>query len=227
MALINCSMEKRTVIVTSGQSNVTSVTLEIIPDSGYVVAARDFVAGANPDTTGNIINSITLSNSASSGGPQNDGSYTTVNKVIVTVDFKNNYAPTTDVVLDIDPAGEATAVHLVPVKLQGTFAIPASPSKVTFTASNVLDFASSSSTTDFYAYDNPGDLVTIMVMTIAATTNDFIDEDATIVITNSSDSTADQDYQIDRVNTFDSCLVLPILLILTMVYMYLITLKQL
>ncbi len=204
MALINCSMEKRTVIVTSGQSNVTSVTLEIIPDSGYVVAARDFVAGANPDTTGNIINSITLSNSASSGGPQNDGSYTTVNKVIVTVDFKNNYAPTTDVVLDIDPAGEATAVHLVPVKLQGTFAIPASPSKVTFTASNVLDFASSSSTTDFYAYDNPGDLVTIMVMTIAATTNDFIDEDATIVITNSSDSTADQDYQIDRVNTFDS-----------------------
>jgi len=202
MALINCSMEKRTVIVTSGQNNVTSVTLEIIPDSGYVVAARDFVAGANPNT--DAINSITLSNSASSGGPQNNGSYTTGNKVIVTVDFKNNYAPTTDVVLDIDPAGEATAAHLVPVKLQGTFAIPASPSKVTFTASNVLDFASSSSTTDFYAYDNPGDLVTIMVMTIAATTNDFIDEDATIVITNSSDSTADQDYQIDRVNTFDS-----------------------
>lgn len=195
-------MEKRTVIVTSGQNNVTSVTLEIIPDSGYVVAARDFVAGANPNT--DAINSITLSNSASSGGPQNDGSYTTGNKVIVTVDFKNNYAPTTDVVLDINPAGEATAAHLVPVKLQGTFAIPASPSKVTFTASNVLDFASSSSTTDFYAYDNPGDLVTIMVMTIAATTNDFIDEDATIVITNSSDSTADQDYQIDRVNTFDS-----------------------
>jgi len=195
-------MEKRTVVVTSGQSNVTSVTLEIIPDSGYVVAARDFVAGANPNT--DAINSITLSNSASSGGPQNDGSYTTGNKVIVTVDFKNDYAPTTDVVLDIDPAGEATAAHLVPVKLQGTFAIPASPSKVTFTASNVLDFASSGSTADFYAYDNPGDLVTIMVMTIAATTNDFIDEDATIVITNSSDSTADQDYQIDRVNTFDS-----------------------
>jgi hypothetical protein len=195
-------MEKRTVIVTSGQNNVTSVTLEIIPDSGYVVAARDFVAGANPNT--DAINSITLSNSASSGGPQNDGSYTTGNKVIVTVDFKNDYAPTADVVLDIDPAGEATAAHLVPVKLQGTFAIPASPSKVTFTASNILDFASSGSTTDFYAYDNPGDLVTIMVMTIAATTNDFIDEDATIVITNSSDSTADQDYQIDRVNTFDS-----------------------
>lgn len=188
--------------MTSGQNNVTSVTLEIIPDSGYVVAARDFVAGANPNT--DAINSITLSNSASSGGPQNDGSYTTGNKVIVTVDFKNDYAPTADVVLDIDPAGEATAAHLVPVKLQGTFAIPASPSKVTFAASNILDFASSGSTTDFYAYDNPGDLVTIMVMTIAATTNDFIDEDATIVITNSSDSTADQDYQIDRVSTFDS-----------------------
>lgn len=202
MALVNCSMEKRTVIVTSGQNDVTSVTLEIIPDSGYVVAARDFVAGTNPDAA--KINSITLADSESSGGPQNDGSYTANNKVIVTVDFVDSYAPTENVTLDIDPAGEATAAHLVPVKLQGTFVVPGSPDKVTFTASNVLDFASSGSTTDFYAYDNPGDLVTIMVMTIAATTNDFIDEDATIVITNSSDSTADQDYQIDRVNTFDS-----------------------
>lgn len=202
MALVNCSMEKRTVIVTSGQSDVTSVTLEIIPDSGYVVAARDFVAGANPDAA--KINSITLADSESSGGPQNDGSYTANNKVIVTVDFVDSYAPTQNITLDIDPSGSATAKHLVPVKLQGTFAVPASPSKVTFTPSSVLDFASSGSTTDFYAYDNPGDTVTIMVMTIAATTNDFIDEDPTIVITNSSDSTAAQDYQIDRVNTFDS-----------------------
>lgn len=202
MALVNCSMEKRTVIVTSGQNDVTSVTLEIIPDSGYVVAARDFVAGANPDAA--KINSITLADSESSGGPQNDGSYTTNNKVIVTVDFVDSYAPTENITLDIDPAGEATAAHLVPVKLQGTFVVPGSPSKITFTASNVEDFASSGSTTDFYAYDNPGDLVTIMVMTIAATANDFIDEDATITITNSSDPTADQDYQVDRVNTFDS-----------------------
>jgi len=202
MALINCSMEKRTVIVTSGQNNVTSVTLEIIPDSGYVVAARDFVAGANPNT--DAINSITLSNSASSGGPQNDGSYTAGNKVIVTVDFKNNYAPTTDVVLDIDPAGEATAAHLVPVKLQGTFAVPASLNKVTFTASGVLDFASSSSTTDFYAYSNPGKTVTVMVMTIAATSGDFINEDPTIAIANSGDSAAANDYTVTRANTLDT-----------------------
>ena len=202
MALVNCSMEKRTVIVTSGQNDVTSVTLEIIPDSGYVVAARDFVAGANPDAA--KINSITLADSASTGGPQSDGSYTVGNKVIVTVDFVDSYTPTENITLDIDPAGEATAAHLVPVKLQGTFAVPASPDKVTFTASSVLDFASSGSTTDFYAYDNPGDTVNIMVMTIAATTNDFIDEDPTIAITNSSDPTAAQDYQIDRVNTFDS-----------------------
>lgn len=206
MALINCSMEKRTVVVDtstlSSPPGVTSVTLEIIPDSGYVVAARDFVAGANPDAA--KINSITLADSESSGGPQNDGSYTANNKVIVTVDFVDTYAPTENITLDIDPSGEATAVHLVPIKLQGIFAVPASPDKVTFTASNVLDFASSGSTTDFYAYDNPGNTVTIMVMTIAATTNDFIDEDPTIAITNSSDSTAVQDYQIDRVNTFDS-----------------------
>jgi hypothetical protein len=199
-------MEKRTVVVDTSTLNsppgVTSVTLEIIPDSGYVVAARDFVAGANPDAA--KINSITLADSESSGGPQNDGSYTANNKVIVTVDFVDSYAPTQNITLDIDPSGSATAKHLVPVKLQGTFIVPDPLVKVTFTPSSVLDFASSGSTTDFYAYDNPGDTVTIMVMTIAATTNDFIDEDPTIAITNSSDSTAAQDYQIDRVNTFDS-----------------------
>ena len=201
-------MEKRTVVVDtstlSSPPGVTSVTLEIIPDSGYVVAARDFVAGANPDTTGNIIDSITLADSESSGGPQNDGSYTANNKVIVTVDFDNDWEPTENITFDIDPSGSATAKHLVPVKLQGTFAVPAAPDKVTFTASSVLDFASSGSTTDFYAYDNPGDLITIMVMTIAATSGDFIDEDPTIAITNSGDSTAEDDYTITRVNTFDS-----------------------
>ena len=54
-------MESRTVVTTSGQNDVTSVTLEIIPDSGYVVAARDFTAGANPDAA--KIQSITLTDS--------------------------------------------------------------------------------------------------------------------------------------------------------------------
>lgn len=202
MALINCSMNTRSVVVTSGSNNVASVTLEITPDDGYVIAARDFVAGANPDDT--KINSITLSDSETTGGPQNDGSYTANNKVEVLVDFKNDYAPTENITLDIDPSGIATAEHLVPVKLQGTFAVPASPNKVTFTASNVLDFASSASTADFYAYDNPGNITTIMVMTIAATSGDFIDEDSTIEITNASNSAAAEDYTITRVNTFDS-----------------------
>ena len=147
MALINCSMEKETIIVSSGDDNVTSVTLEIIPDPGYVVAARDFVTG---DYSGfPQINSITLTDSESSGGPQNDGSYTSNNKVIVTVDFEDTYIFNESTVLDIDPSGVATANHLIPVKLQGTFVVPGSPSKITFTASNVQDFASSPSTTDF------------------------------------------------------------------------------
>ena len=99
-------MEKRTVVVDtstlSSPPGVTSVTLKIIPDSGYVVAARDFVAGANPDTTGNIIDSITLADSESSGGPQNDGSYTANNKVIVTVDFDNDWEPTENITFDIN-----------------------------------------------------------------------------------------------------------------------------
>jgi len=204
MALINCSMEKETIIVSSGDDNVTSVTLEIIPDPGYVVAARDFVSGPNPDATGTIINSITLSDSESTGGPQNDGSYTANNKVIVTVDFDNNWEPTENITFDIDPSGRATAEHLVPVKLQGTFVVPGSPTKVTFTESNVEDFASSPSTTDFYLYDNPGDELNVMTMTIAATAGDFISEDPTIVIANPSDSTAENDYIVTRVNTFDS-----------------------
>ena len=195
-------MEKRVVVLTANQSNVTSVTLEIIPDPGFVIAARDFAAGANPNPA--AIQSITLSDSETTGGPQNDGSYTANNKINVVVDFVDSYAPSANVTFDIDPSGAATADYLTPVKLQGTFVVPAVPDKVTFVASSVLDFASSGSTADFYAYDNPSDTVTIMVMTIAATTNDFIDEDPTIAITNASDPTADQDYQIDRVNTFDS-----------------------
>ncbi len=195
-------MEKRTVVVTSGQNDVTSVTLEITPDEGYVVAARDFVAGTNPDAT--KIQSITLSDSETTGGPQNDGSYTANNKVNVVVDFVDSYAPTENITLDIDPSGSATPDNLTPIKLQGTLVVPGSPDKVTFVASSVEDFASSASTTDFYAYDNPGDLVTIMVMTIAATTNDFIDEDPTVVITNSGNANASNDYTISRVDTLDS-----------------------
>ena len=195
-------MEKRVVVLTANQSNVTSVTLEIIPDPGFVIAARDFVAGANPDAA--AIQSITLSDSETTGGPQNDGSYTANNKINVVVDFVDSYAPSANVTFDIDPSGAAIADYLTPVKLQGTFVVPAVPDKVTFAASSVLDFASSGSTTDFYAYDNPGDTVTIMVMTIAATTNDFIDEDPTIAITNTSYDNVDQDYQITRVDTLDS-----------------------
>ena len=202
MALINCSMEKKTIIVSSGSNDVASVTLEIIPDPGYVVAARDFTAGPNPDAT--KINSITLTDSESTGGPQNDGSYTTGNKVIVTVDFVDSYAPTENITLDIDPSGSATAEHLIPVKLQGTFVVPDPPDKVTFVASSVEDFASSPSTADFYAYDNPGDIVTIMVMTIAATTNDFIDDEPTVSITNTGNSFASEDYQVEKVKTLDS-----------------------
>jgi len=197
-------MEKEAILVSSGDINIASLELEIIPDEGYVVAARDFVAGPNPDATGTIISSITLADSESSGGPQNNGSYTANNKVIVTVDFENNWEPTENITLDIDPSGRATAEHLVPVKLQGDLVVPGSPTKVTFTESNVEDFASSPSTTDFYLYDSPGDELNVMTMTIAATAGDFISEDPTIAITNPSDSTAEDDYVVTRVSTFDS-----------------------
>ena len=201
MALINCSMEKRTVIVSSGTSNVTSIELEIIPDTGYVVAARDFVAGNNPDAS--KIQSITLSDTATSGGPQNDGSYTSGNKVKVTVDFVDSFTFTESVILDIDPSGSATANHLVPTKTQGTFVVPSSPNKITFTASNVEDFASSPATNDFYIYNNPEKEANVMTMTIASTSGDFISEDPTISITNSSYSSAQSEYIISRSDSFD------------------------
>lgn len=202
MALINCSMEKEAITISSGGSNAPSITLEIIPDPGYVVAARDFVTG---DYSGfPQINSITLTDSESSGGPQNDGAYTANNKVIVTVDFDNAYVFNESVILDIDPSGEATIEYLTPVKLQGTFTVPSSPTKCTFVASNVVDYASSAATDDFYVYDNPGKSVVVMNMTIAATSGDFLNVKPTAVVTNSSEVVLDEDYDISSEETFDS-----------------------
>lgn len=202
MALVNCSMDKKTVVVPSGEDDVASITLEIIPNSGYVVAARDFTAGTNPDPT--KIQSITLSDSETTGGPQNDGSYTASNKVNVVVDFVDSYAPTGSITLDIDPSGEATIDYLTPVKLQGTFVVPSSPVKCTFVASNVNDYASSVATDDFYVYDNPGDEVLVMNMTIAATSGDFLNVKPTAVVTNPSAVVLDEDYSISSVETYDS-----------------------
>ena len=205
MALVNCSMDKKAVTVPiagNGNTNVASIILEIIPDSGYVVAARDFVSGAIP--SGGAIASITLSDTATSGGPQNDGSYTAGNKVKVLVDFNNSYTFNESVVLDINPSGSATIDYLTPVKLQGTFAVPASPVKCTFVASNVADFASSGASNDFYIYDNPGDTATVMNMTIAATSGDFLNVKPTVVISNSSSIVLDEDYDVSSVETYDS-----------------------
>lgn len=202
MALVNCSMEKEAITISSGGSNAPSIILEIIPDPGYVVAARDFVTGDYSSFP--QINSITLTDSESSGGPQNDGAYTPNNKVIVTVDFDNTYVFNESVVLDIDPSGEATIDYLTPVKLQGTFVVPSSPTKCTFVASNVIDYASSAATDDFYVYDNPGKSVVVMNMTIAATSGDFLNTKPTAVVTNSSEVVLDEDYEISSVETLDA-----------------------
>jgi len=202
MALVNCSMDKETVVVPSGEDDVASITLEIIPDSGYVVAARDFVTG---DYSGfPQIASITLTDTETTGGPQNDGSYTPNNKILVTVDFEDTYTFNESVVLDIDPSGEATIDYLTPVKLQGTFVVPSSPVKCTFVASNVNDYASSAATDDFYVYDNPGDEVLVMNMTIAATSGDFLNIKPTAIVTNSTAVVLDEDYNISSVETLDA-----------------------
>lgn len=202
MALINCSMEKEAITISSGGSNAPNITLEIVPDSGYVVAARDFIAGDYSSFP--QINSITLTDSETSGGPQNDGAYTPSNKVIVTVDFDNAYIFNESVILDIEPSGEATIDYLTPVKLQGTFVVPSSPTKCTFVASNVVDYASSAAIDDFYVYDSPGKSVVVMNMTIAATSGDFLNIKPTAVVTNSTEVVLDEDYDISSEETFDS-----------------------
>ncbi len=203
MALINCSIEAQETILTTGATNATSMVLIITPDDGFVVAASDFDAGANPDAS--IIQSITLSNSEVAGGPLNDGAYTSSNTVEVTVDFVDAYSFTANTTLDIEPSGAATASNLIPVLLEGTFAVPGSPDKVTFVASNVVDYFASGSTVDYAVLGTPGSTVELMTMTIAATTGDFIDEDPTLTITNATDDTADIDYtSIVRTNTHDS-----------------------
>jgi len=203
MALINCSFEAQEVIIPAGSTNVASMVLTITPNEGFVVAASDFEESNTLDPL--IIQSLTFSNSEVTGGPLNDGAYSDNNTVLITVDFVDAYAFAEDTTIDIEPVGSAVAKHLVPVLVQGTFAVPGSPVKTTFTPSSVVDYLSSVSTTDFSVLGTPGSEVELMTMTIDATAGDFIDEDPTIAITNVSDTTASLDYtHIARTNTYDS-----------------------
>ena len=110
MALVNCTIDQRSVLIAKNQANVASVTLEIKPVTGHVVAASDFTN--NTPANANI-NSITLSDS---GTP-----YDVNNEVNVVVDFVNTVSFSDDTVLTIDIDGAATRIDLIPISVGGDF----------------------------------------------------------------------------------------------------------
>jgi hypothetical protein len=83
MALVNCSIDTKSLTVTANQalSGAASQVLTITPDPGYVVDHNDFTIASPP--TG--ISSITKANSGTA--------YADDNKVLVTCDLDNSFNP--------------------------------------------------------------------------------------------------------------------------------------
>jgi|21_taG_2_1085346.scaffolds.fasta_scaffold12044_2 hypothetical protein len=138
MALTNCTINSVSTTVTSGVADINNQELYIVPDEGYTVSAIDFsvdnvsytnnsnsltwtdgvnsVSFPNTTTAGDIIDTITLSNTTS---PHVVG-----NKVKVEVNLDDAYSITTDIQLTIDIDGAAqdeNLINVTPMLVQGDF----------------------------------------------------------------------------------------------------------
>ena len=110
MALINCTINSQSISVIGGTTNLTTQVLTITPDSGYVVAAADFVAASPPAG----VNSITLSDYNTPHGVNN--------VVFVTVDLDNSYAmPNANTTITVDVDGKALFHGERPFSVAGTW----------------------------------------------------------------------------------------------------------
>tara|TARA_Y100001937_G_scaffold122275_1_gene182374 strand:+ start:11243 stop:13948 length:2706 start_codon:yes stop_codon:yes gene_type:complete len=196
MALVNCTIDQRSVLIAKDQANVGSVTLEIKPVVGHVVAASDFTN--NTPANANI-NSITLSDS---GTP-----YDVNNEVNVVVDFVNTVSFSDDTVLTIDIDGAATRVDLIPISVGGDF-------NHTLTSANVTQGSGSLATRDdlegdnqYSVLDNPFETHVFATLTVTPTfSTRFFETEPTIRVTNSSYTGVDlsDQYIFKHVDTFNS-----------------------
>jgi hypothetical protein len=129
MALINCSIDSVSTVVTQGQGNITSQVLYISPDPGWVISATDFnvadrtylqnlsslvfTNGVNGVVLDAAIYSITLADTTVAGLADN--------KIKVTVDLTGYIMPGADttLIIDIDGSGvDASLINLRAVLLE-------------------------------------------------------------------------------------------------------------
>jgi hypothetical protein len=158
MALVNCTIDKRSVLLAKGSAvgGSSTVTLEIKPVAGHVVAASDFT---NNTTIASPIQSITLSDSGTA--------YDVNNEVNVVVALQSGFTPTVDQTLVIDIDGEATRVDLIPITVNGEFT-GNSLTDVTSTTSSVrVDDNSLSG--DYNLIENPFETHVFATITVAPT----------------------------------------------------------
>ena len=196
MALVNCTIDKRSVLLAKGSAvgGSSTVTLEIKPVAGHVVAASDFT---NNTTIASPIQSITLSDSGTA--------YDVNNEVNVVVALQSGFTPTVDQTLVIDIDGEATRVDLIPITVNGEFT-GNSLTDVTSTASGVrVDDNSLSG--DYNLIENPFETHVFATITVAPTLSTrFFETEPIIQVTNSSYTGVDlnDQYIFTYVDTFNS-----------------------
>ena len=195
MALVNCTIDKRSVLLAKGSAvgGSSTVTLEIKPATGHVVAASDFT---NNTAIASPIQSITLSDSGTA--------YDVNNEVNVVVTLESGFTPTVDQTLIIDIDGEATRVDLIPITVTGEFT-GNSLTDATSTTSNVR-IDDDNLDGNYVLIDNPFETHVFATITVAATTDKFFETEPKIQVTNASYTGVDLEdqYNFTYVDTFDS-----------------------
>ncbi len=196
MALVNCTIDKRSVLLAknSAVGGSSTVTLEIKPVAGHVVAASDFT---NNTTIASPIQSITLSNSGTA--------YDVNNEVNVVVALQSGFTPTVDQTLVIDIDGEATRVDLIPITVNGEFTGNSLTNATSTTSSVRVD--DNSLDGDYNLIENPFETHVFATITVAPTISGrFFETEPTIQVTNSSYTGVDlnDQYIFTYVDTFNS-----------------------
>lgn len=195
MALVNCTIDKRSVLLAKGSAvgSSSTVTLEIKPVTGHVVAASDFT---NNTTIASPIQSITLSDSGTA--------YDVNNEVNVVVTLESGFTPTVDQTLVIDIDGEATRIDLIPITVTGEFTGNVL-TDATSTASNVR-VDDSNLDGNYNLIDNPFETHIFATLTVAASAGSFFETEPTIQVSNASYTGVDLEdqYTFKYVDTFDS-----------------------
>lgn len=161
MALTNCTITSTSVSVTKDAaltSGTPNQVLVITPELGYVVSADNFTN--NSILANSQVNNVTLSDS---GVPDN-----LFNTVLVTVDLKDTFVPTTDLTITLD--------------IDGAAVLSANAKKnVTVKISRILTNASiDSTTTTANVSGTPGELKSLFSRTITAGTGKYFETEPSI-----------------------------------------------